>query len=68
MKSSFIPDKRLIVSTSESEEMVILLKIAQKPRRRVGIEDHLVSASPVGLPPSNVETSVHTYLGGMFLV
>ena len=47
--------------------MVILLKIAQKPRRRAGIEDDLVNASHVGLPSSNVETSVHTYLGGLFL-
>ena len=49
-------------------EMVILLKTAQKPRRRAGIEDHLVNDSPVALPPSNMETLVHTYLGGLFLV
>jgi len=48
--------------------MVILLKTAQKPRRRAGIEDDLVNASPVGLPSSNVETSVHTYLEGLLLV
>ena len=48
--------------------MVILLKTAQKPRRRVRIEDDLMNASLVGLPSSNVETSVHTYLGGLFLV
>ena len=68
VKFSFTPNKWLIVSTSESGEMVVLLKAAQKPRRRAGIEGHLVNASPVGLPPSNVETSVHTYLGGLFLV
>ena len=66
MKSSFTPNKRLIVSTSEQGEMVILLKTAQRPRRRAGIKDHLVNDSPVGLPSSNVETSVHTYLGGCF--
>ena len=33
-----------------------------------GIEDHLVNASPVDLPPSNVENSIHTYLGGLLLV
>ena len=32
-----------------------------------GIKD-LVNASLVGLPPSNMETSVHTYLGGLFVV
>ena len=48
--------------------MVILLNTVQKPRRRAGIEDHLVNDSPVGLPSSNVETLVHTYLGGLFLV
>ena len=68
IKSSFTRSKRLIVSTSEEGEMVILLKTAQKPRRRAGIEDHLVNDSPVGLPSSNVEISVHTYLGGLFLV
>ena len=61
IKSSFTPNKRLIVSTSEKGEMVILLKTAQKPRRRAGIEDDLVNASPVGLPSSNVEILVHTY-------
>ena len=48
--------------------MVILLKTAHKPRRCAGIEDDLVNASPVGLPSSNVETSLHTYLGELFLV
>jgi len=48
--------------------MVILLNTAQKPRSRAGIEDDLVNASPVGLPSSNVETLVHTYLGELFLV
>ena len=68
IKSSFTPNKRLVVSTSEWGEMVILLKTAQKPRRRTGIEDHLVNDSPVGPLSSNVKTSVHTYLGGLFLV
>ena len=68
IKSSFTPNKRLIVSTSEKGEMVILLKTAQKPRRRAGIEDHLVNDSPVALPPSNMDTLVHTYLGGLLLV
>ena len=68
IKSSFTPNKRIIVSTSKYGEMVILLKIAQKPRRRAGIEDDLVNASPVGLPSSNMEASVHTYLGWLFLV
>ena len=41
---------------------------SEAERMHEGIEDHLVNASPVGLPTSNVETSVHTYLGGLFLV
>ena len=62
VKSSFTPIKRLAISTSEHGVMTILLKASQKPRRHAGIEDDLMNASPVGLPPSNVETSVHTYL------
>jgi len=42
--------------------------VAQKPRRRVRIEDHFGNASLIGLPPSNVETSVHSYLRDLFLV
>ena len=67
-KSSFTPNKRLIVLTSEQGVMTILLKTAQKLKGRAGIEDHLMNASPVGLPPSNVGTSVHAYLGGLFIV
>ena len=61
-KSSFTPIKRLAFLTSEHGVMTILLKASQKLRRRAGIEDDLMNASPIGLPPSNVETSVHTYL------
>ena len=68
VKSSVRPIERLAISTFEQGVMTILLKTAQKLKGRAGIEDHLMNASPVGLPPSNVGTSVHTYLGGLFIV
>jgi hypothetical protein len=37
VKSSFQPNKRLLIWTSEQRVMTILLKAAQKPRRRAGI-------------------------------
>ena len=37
-------------------------------KTRAVIEDHLVNASLDGLPSFNMETLVHTYLGGLFLV
>jgi hypothetical protein len=41
-----------VIWTSEQRVMTILLKAVQKPIRHMGIEDHLVNASPVGIPPS----------------
>ena len=46
----------------------IIEDCSEGERMHEGIEDHLVNASPVGLPASNVETSVHNYLGGLFLL
>ena len=68
IKSSFQRIQQHIIWTSEQGVMTILLKVTQKPRRRMRIEDHFGNASPVGLPSSNVETSVHSYLRDLFLV
>jgi hypothetical protein len=45
IKSIFQPNKWHIIWTSEQIIMTSLLKAAQKPKRRAGIEDHFVNAS-----------------------
>lgn len=45
IKSSFQPNKQLLIWSLEQRVITILLKVVQKPRRHTEIEDHHVNAS-----------------------
>ena len=68
IKSSFQCIQWHVIWTSEQGVMIIFVKTVQKGKRPAGIEDHFRNASTVGLPPSNIETSVHSYPRDLFLV